>query len=342
MSFACRKLKNNLQFIGKFCPRTFDAFVFLPSTGASGGLAVIWKSSLPNGYVVFSNEFGISIEFHSNHDKSDWILINVYDPCTHEGNHNFLHWLKHVVMPDDVDWLIVGDFNLIRRPDNRNKPGGNINKMLLFNEVISSQGWVEISLHGRKDTWSNKQVSPKLERLVWFFTSSSLTLNYPGTTAHALNMEPSDHAPCLIHITTNIPKAKVFHFENYWMENEHFLEVVIHGWLVPTFQQDPAKIVTTKFKNLRVLRAWQAQISNLKANIDNVKTVLIFLGILEEHMDLSIEEWNFRSLLKKNTPLFCSNNKFIRNKEVISHGSNLVMGDLNYFMQMQQSGKEEI
>jgi hypothetical protein len=27
-------------------------------------------------------------------------------------------------MPIDVDWIILGDFNLIRKPEDRNKPGG--------------------------------------------------------------------------------------------------------------------------------------------------------------------------------------------------------------------------
>jgi hypothetical protein len=40
-------------------------------------------------------------------------------------------------MPDDMKWLIVGDFNLIRRPENRNKEGGNLQEMMAFNEVIS-------------------------------------------------------------------------------------------------------------------------------------------------------------------------------------------------------------
>jgi hypothetical protein len=27
-------------------------------------------------------------------------------------------------MPDDMDWLVLGDFNFIRKPSDRNKPGG--------------------------------------------------------------------------------------------------------------------------------------------------------------------------------------------------------------------------
>jgi hypothetical protein len=40
-------------------------------------------------------------------------------------------------MHDDMDWLIVGDFNFIRKPSDRNKEGGEVNDMLMFNEAIS-------------------------------------------------------------------------------------------------------------------------------------------------------------------------------------------------------------
>ena len=75
-------------------------------------------------------------------------------------------------MPDDIDWLVVGDFNLYRNPEDRNKPDADVAKMLLFNNAISMLGLVELPLKGKRFTWSNKQFSPLLERLDWFFTSA--------------------------------------------------------------------------------------------------------------------------------------------------------------------------
>lgn len=132
----------HLQFIKNFCPPCFDAFEFLASVGASVGLIIIWKSSQFLGTLAFTNNFAILVDFHSLHDQSDWILTNVYGPCTSEAKVQFANWLKHIQMPDDVDWLVVGDFNLLRYPCNRNRPGGDVHEMFLFNEVISAQGWV--------------------------------------------------------------------------------------------------------------------------------------------------------------------------------------------------------
>jgi hypothetical protein len=76
-------------------------------------------------------------------------------------------------MPDNQPWLIVGGFNLIRRPENRNKPGGDNNMMMAFNEAISKLGIIELPLAGQEYTWSNNQQQPLLERLDWFFISQA-------------------------------------------------------------------------------------------------------------------------------------------------------------------------
>jgi hypothetical protein len=86
------------------------------------------------------------MEFSSTHNDAHWILTCVYGPCTAEGKVLFLNWLKEVQMPNDIDWLVLGDFNLIRKQEDRNMSGGNATKMMLFNEVISSLGLNEIVL----------------------------------------------------------------------------------------------------------------------------------------------------------------------------------------------------
>ena len=94
-----------------------------------------------------------------------------------------------------------------------------------------------------------------------------------------------------VNIATNIPKGKIFRFENYWMEHEVFMDEVRHGWSIPTQQSDVAKVISAKFKNLRrVLKAWQVQLSSLKDNIENVKLVLWLIQLVEFHRDLTIEE----------------------------------------------------
>jgi hypothetical protein len=77
-------------------------------------------------------------------------------------------------MQEDTDWLIVGDFNLIGKQSDINKPVGNPQDMLKFNMAISNLILEELRLHGNRYNWSNKQVSPLLERLDWFLLDGNL------------------------------------------------------------------------------------------------------------------------------------------------------------------------
>jgi endonuclease/exonuclease/phosphatase family metal-dependent hydrolase len=116
----------------------------------------------------------------------------------------------------------MGDFNLIRRPKNRNKSGGDINLTQAFNEAISNMGIVELPLSSQAYTWPNRQQNPLLERLDWFFISQAWSLEFPRTKAKTLARDVSDHVPCIITIQTKVPKPRVFKFENFWLEHPTF------------------------------------------------------------------------------------------------------------------------
>lgn len=283
------------QYIKNFCPSQFDNFEFLPSVGASGGIITIWKGTHFEGHLVFQNNYMISVQMACKFSGEAWILSNVYAPCTAEGKMDFLNWFKHVDMDNGSNLLIVGDFNLLRGPKNRNKPGGNFAEMLAFNNAISRQRLVEIPLKGCKYTWTNKQHSPLLERLDWFFSSNSWTTSFPNTTALALSRDTSDHTPCVISAITKTPSPRVFRFENFWLKHSSFINVMQHGWGLPVTPSDNARALGAKFKNLRrVLRMWQKQLPSIAKTIQNCKEVISFMDILEEARDLTLEEWNFR------------------------------------------------
>jgi len=287
-------------FLRNICPPDFDRFEYLPSVGASGGILTAWKSKLFSGELIFSNEHAISVQMSSMHNNDSWLLTNVYAPCTDEGKRQFVNWFKNIQIPHEVDWLVVGDFNLMRKHEDRNKEGGDSSEMFLFNSAISSLGLNEITLQGRKYTWSNMQSNPLLQKIDWTFTSNSWNIKFPDTSVKGYDMTPSDHAPCLVRVSTKIPKTKVFRFENCWLRLPGFQQLISDAWGAPMPHLDQAKSITAKFKKLRkALKEKQASMANLKTVISNVKLVIQFLELLEEYRDLSLLEWNFRSILKK-------------------------------------------
>lgn len=139
-------------------------------------------------------------------------------------------------IPVHDHWLLLGDFNFIRSVENRNKDGADINDIFLFNSIISHLGLIELPLKGRNFTWSNMQDNPLLEQLAWFFTPCNWTLQYPNTMVNPLSKTTSDHIPCVLNISTNIPKEKKFRFENMWLQQPGFLDVVKQAWGQPVKQ----------------------------------------------------------------------------------------------------------
>lgn len=74
------------------------------------------------------------------------------------------------------------------------------------------------------------------------------------------------------------------------MQYEEFLQVVQHGWSIPTNQTDKAKALAAKFKNLRrVLKAWQQQISSLANRIKNTKLNIILAFPMEVRTNIPVK-----------------------------------------------------
>lgn len=110
------------QYLRNFCLAQFDCFRYIPSLSLSGGTIIVWKSSRFTGHLIFQNDYAMSIKFVSMISGAIWVLTNIYAPCTPEGKQQCIHWFHNIDMAEDTDWLIVGDFNLIRRPSDRNNP----------------------------------------------------------------------------------------------------------------------------------------------------------------------------------------------------------------------------
>jgi hypothetical protein len=160
------------SFIRNVLPPCFDDFLFVPSAGASGGLLVAWRSAILMENLKFTLGFAIAVEFSTRYSNSSWNLMNVYGPCTPEGKRDFANWLKNIDLQHDEEWIILGDFNLYRFPENRIREGVDLSDMNLFNNVISHLGLIDITLQGKRFTWSNLQNPLCWKSLIGF----SLTL----------------------------------------------------------------------------------------------------------------------------------------------------------------------
>jgi endonuclease/exonuclease/phosphatase family metal-dependent hydrolase len=209
---------------------------------------VAWSSCVFSATTIDSQVFVLRLQVTSVHNLAVWQLITVYGPTREPARLNFVSWLYSLNIAANDNYLILGDFNFYRSASNRNRPGGNVNDMLVFNDIIHSLGLIELPLKGRSYTWSNMPNQPLMQQLDRFFTSSAWTLAYPNTVVLPLAKSVSNHTPCKIQIGTHIPKATLFRFENYWTLIPGFMDIVSTAWFSCS-QPDAARNVSAQLKH---------------------------------------------------------------------------------------------
>jgi hypothetical protein len=101
----------------------------------------------------------------STHSQISWNLVVVYGPCRQPARDQFVNWLFNQQIEDDELWMLIRDFNFYRYAENRNEVGGNFQDSLIFNNIISHLGLIELPIKGRSYTWSNMQDAPLLEQI---------------------------------------------------------------------------------------------------------------------------------------------------------------------------------
>jgi hypothetical protein len=172
------------------------------------------------------------------------------------GKASFVNWLYNYDISSFEDWILLVDFNLIQSPDDRNKPGGSVSDMSLFNDLIQHLDLIDIPFEGRRFTWSNMQTEPLLEKMHWVFISSPWSLSFPGTKVIPLSKPISDHIPYVVVVDTFIPKSRIFRFENFWASLSGFEETIKLHWNNNPFYANMAKAISCNYKQLRkVLKA---------------------------------------------------------------------------------------
>jgi endonuclease/exonuclease/phosphatase family metal-dependent hydrolase len=112
--------------------------------------------------------------------------------------HIFLSEVVRVCSKKSLPIIIGGDFNIIRRPDEKNNDNYNDRWPFMFNVVIDSLNLMELEMSRRKFTWANRLQNQTFKKLDRILVCIDFESKFPHTTVHALNMEISDHTPLLL------------------------------------------------------------------------------------------------------------------------------------------------
>ena len=140
------------------------------------------------------------VKFHlvSKSDKFEWVLVVVYGAAQDAQKGEFLAELIRICENETLPIMVGGDFNIVRRQNEKNNDNFNERWPFIFNAIIESLDLRELDLSGRQYTWANRRPTPTYEKLDRVLTSTSWEQKFPLVTVRALTRANSDHTPLLI------------------------------------------------------------------------------------------------------------------------------------------------
>jgi hypothetical protein len=89
-----------------------------------------------------------------------WSMTGVYGPQSDPDKRLFLQELTSLKSTMQPEWIILRDFNLIYRAQDKSNNRINLGMINRFRNTIDDLQLLPIEMHGRRFTWCNDQHSP--------------------------------------------------------------------------------------------------------------------------------------------------------------------------------------
>jgi exonuclease III len=280
----------------------FANFVFRPSIGASGGILVAWKDHINWAGVSRVDDHSMSIIFH-HVDDVEWWLTCVYGPQLNQDKIAFLQELRDIRASCSGPWLVLGDFNLIYKDEDKNNSNLDRPMMHSFRRWIDDLALKELPLVGRKFTWSNGQHNPTLVKLDRVFCSLDWDDQFPWALLQSSSSFDSDHCPLLLGLKDIVHGKPRFHFEAFWTKLDGFLVAVEEAWAAVPASHCPLLTLSKKLKaTAKALQGWgEKKVGHIRSQLGLAKELLHQLDIAQESRSLSHEEFWLRNNLKQHS-----------------------------------------
>jgi hypothetical protein len=182
---------------------------------------------------VSNGVFCVKFHVRSKDTGFDWVLVPVYGAAQDDKKPDFLAELVRTCDNETLPLLIGGDFNIIRRKEEKNNDNFNSRWPFMFNAIIESLDLREIALSGRQFTWASRRETPTFEKLDRILASVEWENKFPLVMVRALTRTGSDHTPLLIDSGEQAHTGNKAHFsfELSWFHQDGFYDLVKKEWL---------------------------------------------------------------------------------------------------------------
>eukprot|EP00253_Pinus_taeda_P026517 PITA_26517 len=265
--------------------------------GSAGGIAILWNSDdiILGSWTSMSRILtGLGRIVGT---REQVVISGVYGPSSPGEKENFLNNIQSIRrLYPDVDWIIGGDFNLIRSLEE--KKGGirkTDNLMERFNALIDDLRLVDIQTINGISTWNNRRGGKNqiVSRLDHFLVSESIMNKDIFVEAQILPSLGSDHWPIKLEVDIKVRHGKrPFRFESFWLRDPSFIKKLEEWWCQSTIQsKGKMRLFQLKLKELKEkIKSWNKQEfgnimedkQNLEKEMESIQQKMILEGRTEE------------------------------------------------------------
>ncbi|KAJ9560359.1 hypothetical protein OSB04_005519 [Centaurea solstitialis] len=205
-------------------------FEVVEAIGRSGGICSVWDPILFEKSAIVSDTNFLAVMGLWRPKRVTCGFINVYAPTSSSARSELWSKLLNLLKANPhVSWIISGDFNEVRSPEERRGSTFDARGAKAFNEFIEKAKLEEPSLGGRKFTWSRVDGS-KASKLDRFLVSRNFLSVWPLLNVVALPRVHSDHCPILLNADGEDFGPVPFKIFNSWIKIPSLVDTVEKAW----------------------------------------------------------------------------------------------------------------
>lgn len=256
------------------------------ANGRSGGLCSIWDPKFFIKQKVLKDKNFLLIHGLLVEDSSLLTIVNVYGPQNPIEKRELWDRLLNVKGKFEGKWLLIGDFNEVRFPDDRFNSRFNHIGATYFNEFIYNAGFMEYAMSRRKFTFraGNSQKLSKIDRAL---VCEGFWNKWPKASFFALNTSLSDHCPIILLTDTRNFGPIPFRFFDSWLNHPELPNVVDRCCdnIIPS--DIPSKTVASKLRGLKnAIKIWIASVKKKQNErlLEAKEQVVRYEELLEERI----------------------------------------------------------
>jgi hypothetical protein len=235
--FLCETLVHANKIVEIRIKLGFDEAFAVDRIGRSGELAIMWKNKVKCKIINYSQNF-INAEISSD-SWSSWRFTGFYGYPEHDRRRDSWDLLRSLSQDTSLPWCVMGDFNdMLSAEDKR---GGTTQPNWLirgFREAVQDSRLVDLPMEGYQFTWTKgrRVQNPTEERLDRALATQSWLDKFPQFKFINVIADRSDHSPILLRLIhqTKEFKARIFKFQNAWLDEQDLNGVVQDAWMKDT------------------------------------------------------------------------------------------------------------